>query len=175
MCPIDLVKNLCPVMCSASVCTNGCNGFDSCINGGTFNTATCSCTCPAPWNGQICENQCANTLTCQNNAKFNGNTCVCDCFPSYTGSLCETLQCSVADPTDCSYYLASDCAVSLISSYCPHLCGKCAQNITCNKTCQNGGHLNTATCACECYQNYNGLLCENILCNVSQPASCKNY
>jgi hypothetical protein len=137
-----------PIMCQAPICTNGC-GYDTCLNGGTFDATKCSCTCPAPWAGKTCENQCATTLSCKNGASFNGKTCVCDCFPNYSGSLCDTVLCNIADPTDCSNYLSADCSVSLINSYCPHLCGKCANTtVPCTKTCQNGGNLN-AQCVCE--------------------------
>ena len=27
----------------------------------------------------------------------------------------------------------------------------------------------------ECYQNYNGALCENLLCSVSQPVTCADF
>ena len=172
LCGIDLVKNLCPIMCKAPLCTNGC-GYDSCLNGGTFNAATCSCTCVAPWGGVSCENKCQTTLACQNGAVFNGDTCMCDCFSTYSGSLCETLQCNIADPLDCASYLPGDCSVSLINSYCPHLCSRCNTTV-CTKVCQNGGNLN-AQCVCECYQNYNGALCENLLCGVAQPATCNDF
>ena len=98
---------------------------------------------------------------------------MCDCFQNYNGILCENLQCSVADPLACSIYVTSDCSITVISNYCPHFCGKC-NSTTCSNTCQNGGHLN-AQCACECYQNYNGNSCENILCSLSEPITCASF
>lgn len=65
LCINELVMNYCPIMCKAPICVNGC-GYDTCLNGGTFDAKSCSCICPAPWGGKICENKCANTLTCQN-------------------------------------------------------------------------------------------------------------
>ena len=84
------------------------------------------------------------------------------------------MSCNLADPSDCGYYLPGDCAVSPINSYCPHLCGACGNSTTCTKICQNGANLN-AQCICECYQNYNGVLCENLLCSVSEPLNCADF
>ena len=75
-------------MCNEPVCRCG---FDSCLNGGFFSSATCTCICPAQFNGIRCENllttlastttaqKCAFQLPCQNGARFNTNTCKCEC------------------------------------------------------------------------------------------------
>jgi hypothetical protein len=115
---------------------------------------------------------------CENGGSFNNKTCRCDCFPSYSGSRCENLVCS-PDPSDCNYS-TKDCVVSLIRNYCPNLCGMCplsgpnSTNATqCeNVSCFNGGSINMSTCKCNCFKNYNGDRCENLVCDVDEPTDC---
>ena len=40
------------------------------------------------------------------------------------------------------------------------------------KTCNNGGHFINDKCLCECYPNYSGDVCQNILCDVNPPLLC---
>ena len=75
-------------MCNSTLCNNGC-GLDKCLNGGVFNSKTCSCECPSPYYGKICENQCSSNFTCLNDGIFNRTKCACDCLPQFNGSLCE--------------------------------------------------------------------------------------
>ena len=75
-------------MCNEPICRCG---FDSCLNGGFFSGATCSCICSSQFTGTRCENlvsttaststaqRCAFQLPCQNSARFNTNTCKCEC------------------------------------------------------------------------------------------------
>jgi hypothetical protein len=115
---------------------------------------------------------------CENGGSFNNKTCRCDCFPSYSGTRCENLVCS-PDPSDCNYS-TNDCVVSLIRNYCPNLCGRCpmsgpnSTNATqCeNINCFNGGSINMSSCKCNCFKNYNGDMCENLVCDVDEPFDC---
>lgn len=80
-------------------------------------------------------------------------------YPAYTGTLCETLVCQ-NEPAQCkdqTIYTASNCASSTaLQFYCPVLCNICQATTTtvtpkpCSLTCNNGGKLNTISCACEC-------------------------
>jgi hypothetical protein len=75
-------------MCNEPICRCG---FDSCLNGGFFSGAACSCICSSQFTGTRCENlvsttaststaqRCAFQLPCQNGARFNTNTCKCEC------------------------------------------------------------------------------------------------
>ena len=91
------VKDVCPIMCNSTICNNGCN-YDSCLNGGVFNTTTCDCLCPAPYIGKICEikSNCSSNSTCLNGGIYNWTSCTCNCSPQFKGSLCElTTTCPV--------------------------------------------------------------------------------
>lgn len=90
-CTQNEIKNYCPLMCNQPICKCG---FDSCLNGGFFFEAQCSCICPTQFIGTRCETpivqtttlaptttvqKCAIQLPCLNGAKLNQATCKCDC------------------------------------------------------------------------------------------------
>ena len=91
------IAHYCPLMCRLAICQCG---FDSCLNGGQFIPALCSCICPALYKGTRCEflisttllsttttsttttiskKVCSNILQCTNGGKFNESTCACEC------------------------------------------------------------------------------------------------
>ena len=85
MCHLNTIYEYCPKMCENTICTCG---FDTCLNNGTFNSQTCSCTCLPGFYGSTCESTsptvslvCPSyfTRTCQNGASFNRTRCKCDC------------------------------------------------------------------------------------------------
>lgn len=85
MCHFRTVYEYCPQMCDNPICTCG---FETCLNNGTFNATTCSCTCPVGFYGSTCESTsptvslvCPTYVqrTCQNGARFNRTLCKCDC------------------------------------------------------------------------------------------------
>jgi len=111
-----VLRSYCPKMCNQPECKCG---FDSCLNGGYFYAATCTCFCATGFTGTICETSlaattpttttnaptttttaCPQSMSCQNGAKQSRTSCKCDCFPAYTGTLCETLICA-NEPSRC--------------------------------------------------------------------------
>ena len=111
-------------MCTARSCTCP-NGIDQCLNGGTFNNATCTCSCPSGFTGTVCE-----AKSCQNSGTFNNVTNTCTCFPNYGGANCQNLNCSISDPPLCSLFSTAHCSILLVNDYCPTKCGKCAVTTT---------------------------------------------
>lgn len=99
-------------------------------------------------------------------------------FPSYVGPLCESLNCEARDPPQCANYSANQCTLRLVNHYCPKLCDRCpAANPKCPsfKQCV-GGYFSNDTCACMCYPNWSGELCEQLMCNATlEPPACANY
>ena len=84
-------------MCKLPVCKCG---FDSCLNGGTFDSNTCQCNCPVMYTGNRCDvlikvitstftsfstkiktttRICLQKLNCINGAQLNDLTCKCEC------------------------------------------------------------------------------------------------
>ena len=41
--------------------------------------------------------------------------------------------------------------------------------------CKNNGTFNNLACQCECFPNYNGDSCQNILCNIDEPTQCLTF
>ena len=124
-CGVSAVKSYCPKMCASRSCTCQ-NNIDQCLNGGIFNTATCSCSCPTGFSGTVCETLgLCTALTCQNSGVYNAAKCKCDCFSSYAGNSCELLLCNVPDPSYCVNFNKIDCVnVPIVYSYCPNLCSR---------------------------------------------------
>jgi hypothetical protein len=121
-CDVTTIKNYCPRLCNARSCTCP-NGIDQCLNGGTFNSATCTCSCPSGFTGTVCET--ISTLTCKNSGTFNNVTKTCSCFPNYSGQLCQNLNCLLPDPAICVSFLTADCNITTLGNYCPNKCGRC--------------------------------------------------
>lgn len=82
----------------------------------------------------------------------------------------------------------------LVHNFCPNLCGRChkietstgetntvaGEEATASPSCPflqcQGGFFSNVTCACQCYPNWSGALCDQLVCDPSvQPASCSNY
>jgi hypothetical protein len=80
-------------MCNLPICKCG---FDSCLNGGTFDSNTCQCSCPITYTGNRCDviikvlatsttittkttSKCTQKLNCINGAQLNDLTCKCEC------------------------------------------------------------------------------------------------
>ena len=58
ICSEYIVRTVCPKLCNQPICECG---FDSCLNGGTFNNLSCTCNCPAQFYGQRCSNPVTTT------------------------------------------------------------------------------------------------------------------
>ncbi len=131
-------------MCTARSCTCP-NGIDQCLNGGTFNNATCTCSCPSGFTDTVCET--ISTLTCKNSGTFNNVTKTCSCFPNYSGALCQNLNCLLPDPAICVSFLTADCNITTLGNYCPNKCGRClptTSSLTTNTTPETTTQVNCA-------------------------------
>ena len=121
----------------------------TCLNGGKFNSNTCSC-------------ECTDIIWILQKVKNKILIFFIQGYTSYTGSICETVLCSNADPAICNSYAPLDCVAYSIFYTCPRFCGLC-KGITTTTTsacipyaCLNGGTFNRDTCSCKCYPSYNG-------------------
>lgn len=127
-----------------------------------------------------------NGLTCLNSGSLNVSSCTCSCFNNYNGTRCENLLCGRSQPDTCLIYNTGLCQSSIISSFCPHLCGRCRSTTIATTLattlprcsgvqCRNNGALNMTSCKCNCFSNYDGDFCENLLCNRTDPRECLGY
>lgn len=100
-CTTPSIANICPMMCKLPICKCG---FDSCLNGGTFDSFSCQCNCLIGFTGNRCDvriikiitalptnsspttnkkttttSTCLHKLHCINGAQQNELTCRCEC------------------------------------------------------------------------------------------------
>ncbi|XP_054758872.2 fibropellin-1-like isoform X2 [Lytechinus pictus] len=139
-----------------------------CLNGGTcfsFGGAAL-CYCMPGFQGQHCEidTDVCQTITCQNGGtceKSRDQTASCICPPYYSGLQCDIFLLSPCDSLPCNASATCIEDLTLDSGFvCMSPCVK--------EPCQHG-----ATCVhnqstplgftCECTENYQGLLCENMI------------
>ncbi len=62
-----------------------------CMNGGTLDDKTCSCSCTPLFEGVECQ-FCPPDQECLNGGTFDEEDCVCVCPSGYTGVRCEGLE-----------------------------------------------------------------------------------
>ncbi|XP_071081904.1 cysteine-rich venom protein ENH2-like [Haliotis cracherodii] len=112
----------CPVgKCSDNLCD--CGG-KLCLNGGSLDTSTCSCTCMGTWTGDTCSKDCKG-MTCLNGGTLDGNTCSCTCPDTWEGDTCSKKKCKV-DVSRCDSVPLAHCDLSpIVRLYCPRKCGLC--------------------------------------------------
>ena len=134
-CVFDKIRSYCPKMCSHPACRCG---IDQCLNGGFFDSATCTCNCPRNFYGKVCENfsTCSQILTCENFGTFNATSCRCDCLtPNFSGNRCEQFTCNVTDPLYCSIHSKQSCSQNnFVFGICPQLCERCLTTLTTTTT-----------------------------------------
>ena len=145
-CQDEALKFYCPKMCGLSSCECG---YGECLNGGTFDQATCSCSCPLPFSGKVCQDCQADFEQC--GSVWKSEVCVKDqIFSKLCPRLCKYQNCHLISPAPSG-------------KKCPF-----------NKQCYNHGTLNKTTCECECLPNYEGEFCETLFCPAEHhdPSLC---
>ncbi|KAK7507515.1 hypothetical protein BaRGS_00001450, partial [Batillaria attramentaria] len=125
----------------------------------------------APWTQGHAHATAQIEVLCEDTVCVNGGTpdnttsdCNCTCPDGYYGDRCEKRKCP--DEFFCSRFLPlSFCKYTNMQQMCPGLCGLCDRTIICNdKTCYNGGTLDTESCQCNCPDRYAGDTCETVTC-----------
>lgn len=117
-----------------------------------------------PYYCQTCSHECGNQ-TCHGRGLMKYTVCTCQCQWPFFGEYCEH------SPTQCPYPDLEGCGKlqflmicdlnSIVNKHCPFYCGLCRNPCQpSDKTCENGGTLNTDTCSCVCPDHYVGDACQ---------------
>eukprot|EP00057_Strongylocentrotus_purpuratus_P007461 XP_011661935.1 PREDICTED: neurogenic locus notch homolog protein 2 isoform X2 [Strongylocentrotus purpuratus] len=139
-----------------------------CLNGGTcfsFGGAAL-CYCLPGFQGQHCEidTDVCQTITCQNGGtceKSRDQTASCICPPLYSGLQCDISLLTICDSSPCN---TSATCIEDLTLDAGFLCmPPCVKD-----PCQHGGTCTNNQSAplgfyCECAEDYQGLLCENMI------------
>ena len=181
-CSFSSIAIFCPSMCKSTACTCG---IDSCLNGGVFNKASCTCNCPRNFNGNICQNTGAATTATA--ATTVPRTTVAATTVAATTVAATTVAATTVAATTVTITLTTPTTQTSILTF---LTTTPVSNITtvtvttptttagttvstsavtsCTPlSCANGFTFNAATCSCQCGPGFSGTLCQTFNCNFT--------
>lgn len=169
-CSDSVIANYCPRLCGKcgstttipttvlTLTTSSCQILP-CLNGGGFDSVTCTCKCYPNYSGVLCQDLDCNQEPQAPCTTLPAVSCVDLAISYFCPNLCN--RCGVVTTTTTTTTTPITITISTACTVIP---------------CLNGGSFDAAACKCICVGNtYSGPQCENSDCNAPQPALCAGF